>query len=131
MIKQSALSQLLYGAIYKLWSSTRSTRQLWVHDPAIAPQQLCALHNGSPPTKQGLAAASVVVALAGAALFNSAKARRAEAKTPPAGEFIEVDGVRLHYVDQGKGSSTIVLLHGNGAMLQDYVASGVLDLAFR
>jgi pimeloyl-ACP methyl ester carboxylesterase len=80
---------------------------------------------------KGLAAASVVVALAGAALFNSAKARRAEAKTPPAGEFIEVDGVRLHYVDQGKGSSTIVLLHGNGVMLQDYVASGVLDLASR
>jgi pimeloyl-ACP methyl ester carboxylesterase len=75
-----------------------------------------------------LAAASVVAALTGAALFNSAKAWRAETETPPAGKFIEVDGVRLHYVDQGAGSSTVVLLHGNGVMLQDYMASGVLDL---
>lgn len=78
-----------------------------------------------------LAAASVVAALAGAALFNAAKTRRAETETPPAGKFIEVEGLRLHYVDQGEGSSTVVLLHGNAVMLQDYVASGVLDLASR
>jgi pimeloyl-ACP methyl ester carboxylesterase len=85
----------------------------------------------TPSSQRGkwLAAASIVAALAGAALFNSAKARRAETETPPAGKFIEVEGVRLHYVDQGAGSSTVVLLHGNGMMLQDYVASGVLDLA--
>jgi pimeloyl-ACP methyl ester carboxylesterase len=122
----------------------------------FAAQQLCALHNGSRTMKQRseptnvsfgagttprqtalkergkwFAAASVVAALAGAALFNSAKARRAEANSPPAGKFIEVDGVRLHYVDGGAGSSTVVLLHGNGVMLQDYVASGVLDEASR
>lgn len=120
----------------------------------FAAQQLCALHNGSPFMKQKsepsdahanagtmpfgtvlgqrgkwLAAAGVVAALTGAALFNAAKARRAEAETPPAGKFIEVEGVRLHYVDRGTGGSTVVLLHGNGVMLQDYVASGVLDLA--
>jgi pimeloyl-ACP methyl ester carboxylesterase len=55
-------------------------------------------------------------------------ARRAEAKNPPAGKFVEVDGVRLHYVDRGAGSA-VVLLHGNGVMLQDYEVSGVLDLA--
>ncbi len=39
-----------------------------------------------------------------------------------------MDGVRLHYVDEGNGP-VVVLLHGNGVLLQDYEASGVLDLA--
>jgi pimeloyl-ACP methyl ester carboxylesterase len=96
-----------------------------------------ASHKGAPafletlprPRGRWAAAATAVTAFAGAALFNAAMARRAEAKTPPAGKFIEIDGIRLHYVDRGTGSSTVVLLHGNGVMLQDYMASGVLDLA--
>jgi pimeloyl-ACP methyl ester carboxylesterase len=52
---------------------------------------------------------------------------RAEANTPPEGKFIEVDDVRLHYVDEGVGP-VVVLLHGNGVSLQDFKASGVLDL---
>jgi pimeloyl-ACP methyl ester carboxylesterase len=71
---------------------------------------------------------AVAAALLAAALFNRVSARRAEAKTPPEGKFIEVDGVRLHYVDEGNGP-IVVLLHGNGVLLQDYQASGVLDLA--
>jgi pimeloyl-ACP methyl ester carboxylesterase len=62
-------------------------------------------------------------------LFNRAKARQAEADFPPTGQFLQVDGVRLHYVDQGQSGSTVVLLHGNGVTLQDYEASGVLGLA--
>ncbi|MGF7151923.1 pimeloyl-ACP methyl ester carboxylesterase [Sphingomonas zeicaulis] len=41
---------------------------------------------------------------------------------------MDVDGVRLHYVDQGNGP-VVVLLHGNGVLLQDFIASGVLGLA--
>lgn len=74
------------------------------------------------------AAAGTMAALAGAALFNRARAARAEAETPPVGRFIEVDGVRLHYVERGAGRP-VVLLHGNGAMVQDWMASGVLDAA--
>jgi pimeloyl-ACP methyl ester carboxylesterase len=70
----------------------------------------------------------VAAALVAAALFNRFSARRAEANTPPEGKFIEVDSVRLHYVDRGVGP-VVVLLHGNGVLLQDYEASGVLDLA--
>lgn len=70
----------------------------------------------------------VAAALVAAALFNRASARRAEANTPPAGKFIDAEGVRLHYVDRGAGP-VVVLLHGNGVLLQDYEASGVLDLA--
>lgn len=75
-----------------------------------------------------IAAGSAVAALVGSALFNKANARRAEASTPPVGKFVEVDGVRLHYVDRGEGP-TVVLLHGNGVMLQDFEVSGVLGLA--
>lgn len=67
-------------------------------------------------------------ALVGSAWFNHASARRAETSTPPAGKFIEINGVRLHYVDRGTGPA-VVLLHGNGVMLQDFEASGVLGLA--
>ncbi|WP_121117837.1 alpha/beta fold hydrolase [Croceibacterium ferulae] len=81
---------------------------------------------GSGPS--WIAGAAGLGALAASALFNRASKRRAEAATPPAGSFIEVDGVRLHYVDRGSGTP-VVLLHGNGVTFQDYEASGVLDLA--
>jgi pimeloyl-ACP methyl ester carboxylesterase len=63
-------------------------------------------------------------AAVGAAAFNAARARRAEESNPPAGHFIEVEGVRLHYLERGSGP-LIVLLHGNGTMIQDWLASGV------
>lgn len=77
--------------------------------------------------KAWLGAGLAVAAIAASAIVNEVNARRAEAATPPAGAFIEVDGVRLHYVDQGAGSP-VVLLHGNGVTFQDFEASGVLGL---
>jgi pimeloyl-ACP methyl ester carboxylesterase len=65
-------------------------------------------------------------AVAGAAAFNVLGARRAEESNPPGGSFIEVEGVRLHYLEKGKGP-LVVLLHGNATMAQDWVASGVFD----
>jgi pimeloyl-ACP methyl ester carboxylesterase len=73
-------------------------------------------------------AAGSVAVVVGSVLLNRANAKRAESATPPAGKFVEVDGVRLHYVDRGEGAA-VVLLHGNGVMLQDYEVSGVLPLA--
>ena len=78
--------------------------------------------------KAWLVGGATAALLAGSALFNRAIARRAEAETPPPGKFVVVDGVRLHYVDRGQGPA-LVLLHGNGMMLQDFEASGVLALA--
>lgn len=75
-----------------------------------------------------IAAGASAAVLIGSALFNRGSARRAERKTPPRGSFVEVDGVRLHYYDRGSGPP-VVLLHGNGVMLQDFEVSGVLDLA--
>lgn len=65
-------------------------------------------------------------AAVGAAAFNAVRARRAEEANPPAGSFIEVDGVRLHYLERGSGP-LVVLLHGNATMVQDWLASGVFD----
>lgn len=75
-----------------------------------------------------LGAGATAAALAGAALWNNANARKAEEEHPPAGQFLEVDGVRLHYLDRGLGRP-VVLLHGNGVTLDDWGASGVLDRA--
>ncbi|WP_159715335.1 alpha/beta fold hydrolase [Geminicoccus flavidas] len=69
-----------------------------------------------------------VAALGALALYHHTSARRAERENPPEGHFIEVDGVRLHYVERGSGEP-VVLLHGNGATVQDFEVSGVLDQA--
>src|SRR3954464_1278160 len=44
----------------------------------------------------------------------------------PLGRFVEVDGVRVHYIARGKGRP-VVLVHGNGTMAEDFVISGLLD----
>ncbi|MFO1140932.1 MAG: alpha/beta hydrolase [Amaricoccus sp.] len=76
------------------------------------------------------AAAVGVAALAISALANRRLATEAERQNPPKGRFVEVDGVRLHYVERGKGEP-LVLLHGNGSMIQDFESSGLLDRAAR
>jgi pimeloyl-ACP methyl ester carboxylesterase len=39
---------------------------------------------------------------------------------------MEVDGVKLHYLSRGEGLP-VVLLHGNGSMIQDWLISGLFD----
>jgi pimeloyl-ACP methyl ester carboxylesterase len=78
--------------------------------------------------KRWLVAGAGAAGLAGTALFNRAATRRAEEGCPPIGEFVEVDGIRLHYVDRGSGPAA-VFLHGNGVLLQDYDVSGVIERA--
>jgi pimeloyl-ACP methyl ester carboxylesterase len=77
-----------------------------------------------------VAAAATVGALAISALVNRRLAKNAENDNPPAGQFLEVNGVRLHYVERGSGAP-LVLLHGNGSMIQDFESSGLIDLAAR
>ena len=61
-------------------------------------------------------------------MINNRAARKAERDNPPAGKFLTIDGCRLHYVEQGEGEP-LVLLHGNGSMIQDFKSSGLVDLA--
>ena len=57
---------------------------------------------------------------------HGAKTRTAEQKTPPIGQFLTINGVRLHYVERGRGPA-LVLIHGNGMMIQDFLVSGIVD----
>jgi pimeloyl-ACP methyl ester carboxylesterase len=82
------------------------------------------------PRRRGIAAWLALAALAAGAatvLYWRKQTRAAERDHPPLGRFLSIDGVRLHYVERGRGEQAIVLLHGNGSMVQDFLASGVVD----
>jgi len=78
----------------------------------------------------GTMVAGSAVALAIAAAINRYLANKAERDNPPTGRFVEVGGIRLHYLDRGSGEP-VILLHGNGSMVQDFESSGLIDLAAR
>ena len=71
--------------------------------------------------------ASAAATIAAMTVYNVYRARKAEREHPPAGEFVTVDGVRLHYIERGEGPP-VVLLHGNVVTAEDFDTSGVLDL---
>src|ERR1700746_82245 len=71
----------------------------------------------------GLAAAAL---LGTTALLVARRAWRAERDNPPVGHFLDIAGVHLHYLERGEGPP-LVPLHGNGAMLQDFEISGILE----
>lgn len=76
-------------------------------------------------TLAGLAAA------AGAAISVEHQALEAERTHPPTGRFIEVDGVRLHYIDTEGPGQPVVMFHGNGAMMADLEISGIVARSAR
>ncbi len=65
-------------------------------------------------------------ALAASALYVKMRTRQAERANPPEGSFIDIDRVRLHYIERGEGP-VVVLVHGNGSMIQDFELSGIVD----
>ena len=75
-----------------------------------------------------LGAAVAGIGLAASFFYVRAKTKQAEAENPPQGRFVEVDGVRLHYIERGEGP-VLVLLHGNGVLANDFEHSGLLDQA--
>jgi pimeloyl-ACP methyl ester carboxylesterase len=66
--------------------------------------------------------------LAASYFYVRAKTRQAESANPPRGRFVKVDGVRLHYIERGKGPA-LVLLHGNGVAADDFQHSGLIERA--
>ncbi len=68
-------------------------------------------------------------AVTGLAFWSSHTAKDSERANPPMGNFMEVGGVKLHYVARGSGRP-VVFLHGLGGMVQDWTLS-VLDRAAR
>lgn len=63
-----------------------------------------------------------------AAFANWRLAISAEKENPSRGHFIEIGGVHLHVVERGHGEP-LVLLHGNGSMVEDFISSGLVDMA--
>ena len=70
--------------------------------------------------------AVIAFALAGAAgllsLYSVYGRWRIEQEYPPLGRFLEIDGIRLHFVEAGRGAP-VVLIHGASSTLRDFVAS--------
>jgi pimeloyl-ACP methyl ester carboxylesterase len=89
-------------------------------------------HHQSQPgsSSHGALWIGAALALGAAALYHRMRSRRAERKHIAAGQFVVVDGVRLHYVDRGSGQA-VVLLHDSGSMSDDFIVSGVVDMIAR
>jgi pimeloyl-ACP methyl ester carboxylesterase len=73
------------------------------------------------------------LAAGGAALLAAgayARRRTAQAwrENPPQGSYVEAAGTRLHYIEKGEGPP-LVLLHGLGSMVEDFVVSGFFERA--
>jgi pimeloyl-ACP methyl ester carboxylesterase len=59
----------------------------------------------------------LAVIIAGLVWFTANTAKRVEALLPPRGQFMDIDGQRVHYVDTGGSKPAIVMIHGLGGNL--------------
>ena len=72
----------------------------------------------------------LVLLLAALVLANVALEFIARWRNPPIGEFLDIDGVRLHFIVRGDPDAPpLVMFHGNGTLLQDLIISGLVDKA--
>jgi pimeloyl-ACP methyl ester carboxylesterase len=69
----------------------------------------------------GVVALAAVTA-AGLVAFTAWTARQVEKKLPPRGRFIDVDGARIHYLDEGSGP-VLLLVHGLSGQLLNFTHS--------
>lgn len=76
--------------------------------------------------RHGRMAAAAAGVLGLAAVLTRVQSRAAEKSWPVVGRMIEVDGVELQVLERGEGRP-LVLIHGNGAMIEDWLASGLFD----
>ena len=82
------------------------------------------LAGGMSATALGLGLGAAALGLA--AFLNDRAARAAEARCPPTGRFVDIDGVAVHYHEAGEGPP-VLLLHGNGTSGEDFILSGLFD----
>ncbi|MBM4192232.1 MAG: alpha/beta fold hydrolase [Gammaproteobacteria bacterium] len=75
---------------------------------------------------------AVITISAALALLTRHVTTKVEQAIPPCGKFLEVTGVRLHYIDQGGaplGKPAIVMIHGLGAHLHHFKYALVDELS--
>ena len=94
------------------------------------PNSLSTTFATAPAPRWRTPALLAAAGLAASYFYVRAKTQQVERTHPPQGQFIEVEGVRLHYIEKGQGP-TLLLLHGNGILSEDFHASGLLDRAAR
>ena len=75
-----------------------------------------------------IAVAFIVILVLGLVLFTAWTAHQVEANLPPCGKFIDIDGVRLHYVDKGRGP-VLLLIHGLAGQVLNFTHSLLGQLA--
>jgi pimeloyl-ACP methyl ester carboxylesterase len=79
----------------------------------------------------GVCIAVIGLVLAALALFTAWTARQVEKRVPPEGRFLEIDGERIHYVDEGSGPP-LLLIHGLAETRNfTYALLGMLKQDFR
>ena len=59
------------------------------------------------------------ITAAGLAIFSMRTARQVEQAVPPLGRFIEIDGGRIHYLDEGSGLP-LLLIHGLAGQMRHF-----------
>lgn len=69
----------------------------------------------------------LVIILLGGKIYTDTIVHRAEAKYPPS-EFVIVDNLRLHYLEEGSGQPVIFIPGGSGKV-QDFSLSPLYDMA--
>jgi pimeloyl-ACP methyl ester carboxylesterase len=69
-----------------------------------------------------VAAALIALALLALVLFIAWTARQVEKQMPARGQFINIDGVRLHYLDKGSGPP-LLLIHGLAGQMLNFTHS--------
>ena len=80
----------------------------------------------------GVCIAVIGLVLAALALFTAWTARQVEKRVPPEGRFLEIDGERIHYVDEGSGPP-LLLIHGLAGQTRNFTCAllGKLKQDFR
>ena len=70
----------------------------------------------------GIGIALLCLVAGGLALFSARTARQVEKALPPRGRFIEIDGARIHYLDEGSGPA-LLLIHGLAGQVHNFTHS--------
>jgi pimeloyl-ACP methyl ester carboxylesterase len=105
---------------------TRRSERAWVGWTGAVERGAPARRASAPSLLKPALIAGGAAAAGLAAVVHYRRAKAAERAHPPIGRFIDVDGVRVHYLEQGDGPP-VVFLHGNGALVEDAVLSGLMD----
>src|SRR5208283_2234555 len=70
----------------------------------------------------GVALLLLALVIGGLVVFSAWTARRVEQVVPPLGRFIDVDGARIHYLDEGSGPP-LLLIHGLAGQMRHFTHS--------